>query len=186
MLAFLVTFIFACSLCADCFAVSVCSSVTLRKINWFTVGKIAIMFGIIQAGLMAAGFFFGELFVGLVEKAARWIGFLLLLYVGGGMLKEAFENECEVRDLNGLKNIIIGGIATSIDALAVGISLSMDHDSVGDFMFKDAMVFAVTVLSVVVGMFFGHKIGHKLGKVAEACGGIVLICIGLNVLLDIL
>lgn len=183
IVAVIASLVFAMSLCADCFAVSVCSSVTLKRIDWKSVGFISLVFGLVQAGLLLLGYGFGDLFVGYVEKAAHWIGFLLLLYVGGSMVKEAFEKECEVRDLNGFKNIIVASVATSIDALAVGISLSMDHDSLGDMLIKGLAVFAVTVASVVVGMFCGHKIGHRFGKIAELIGGIVLIIIGMNVLL---
>lgn len=186
MLAIISAIIFAACLCADCFAVSVCSSVTLKKIDWGSVLKISLAFGVIQAGLMAAGFLFGGLFVGLVESIAKWIGFLLLLYVGGSMVGEALAKECEVRDLNGWKNIVVGGVATSIDALAVGISLSMSRESISDFLLKDLMVFLVTMLSVIVGMFFGHAIGHKFGKIAEFVGGVVLILIGANILLEFL
>lgn len=183
-LAVISALIFAMSLCADCFAVSVCSSVTLKSINLKSVGLISIVFGVVQAGLMMAGYGFGDFFVGYVEKAAHWIGFLLLLYVGGSMIKEAFEKNPEVRDLNGFKNIIVASVATSIDALAVGISLSMGKESLGDVLFKDLAVFIVTIASVMLGMFCGHKIGRKFGGVAEIIGGCVLILIGLNILLD--
>ena len=184
ILAIISALIFAASLCADCFAVSVCSSVTLKSINLRSVGLIGLVFGLVQAGLMLAGYEFGGFFVGYVEKAAHWIGFLLLLYVGGSMIKEAFEKNQEVRDLNGFKNIIVASVATSIDALAVGISLSMGQESPGDLALKDAAVFVVTVASVMVGMFCGHKIGRRFGSVAEIIGGCVLILIGLNILLD--
>lgn len=176
--------IFALSLCADCFAVSVCSSVTLKSINFKTVGLIGLVFGIVQAGLMMAGYGFGDIFVGYVEKAAHWIGFLLLLYVGGSMIKEAFGKDEEVRDLNGFKNILVASVATSIDALAVGISLSMGRESLGDVIIKDAAVLIVTVFSVIAGMCFGHRIGRRFGNIAEIIGGCVLILIGLNILFD--
>lgn len=182
IIAILAALIFAMSLCADCLAVSICSSVTLKKIEWKNVAVIGLVFGLVQAGLMFAGYFFGDIFVGYIEKAAHWIGFLLLLYVGGSMIKEAFEKESEARDLNGFKNIIVAAIATSIDALAVGISLSMSQDSLGDMTIKGLAVFVVTFLSVVVGMFCGQKIGNKFGKIAEFIGGSVLILIGLNIL----
>lgn len=184
IVAIVASLVFAMSLCADCFAVSVCSSVTLKKIEWKSVGLISLVFGVVQAGLLLLGYGFGDLFVGYVEKAAHWIGFLLLLYVGGSMIKEALEKSCEVRDLNGFKNIIVASVATSIDALAVGISLSMDRDSFGDVMLKTVAVFLVTVASVLIGMFCGHKIGHRFGKIAEFIGGCVLIGIGINILLS--
>lgn len=183
IIAIAAALIFALSLCADCFAVSVCSSVTLKKIDWPSVMKISIIFGLMQAGLMLVGFGFGDLFVGYIEKVAGWIGFGLLLYVGGSMIKEGFEDEEEARDLNGLRNILVGAVATSIDALAVGISLSLSHDSWGDFLMKDVAVLIVTIASVIVGMFCGQKIGNKYGKIAEIIGGLVLIGIGIGILI---
>jgi manganese efflux pump family protein len=97
---------------------------------------------------------------------------------------EALRKESEVRNLNGFTNVILGALATSIDALVVGISLSMGQLELHDIVLNTAAVFLVTFLSVLVGMFFGHKVGHKLGKIAELIGGIVLILIGLNILLE--
>lgn len=182
ILYILVTILFALSLCADCFAVSTCSSITLKEIRWNTVAWIAIVFAFVQAGLMVVGWAFGDLFVGYIEKIANLIGFLLLLYVGGSMIKESFEAESEAVNLSGLRNVILGALATSIDAFAVGISLSMGKEPVSDVMWKTLAVFVCTFLSVVAGMFGGHRIGLRFGKLAELAGGLVLIAIGLNVL----
>ncbi len=177
--------VLALSLCADCFAVCVCSSVTLDKVEWRSVSPIALVFGIVQAGLLLSGYLFGDLFIGYVQKAAHWIGFLLLLYVGGSMILESLREECEVRNLNGLGAVILGAVATSIDGLAVGVSLSMGQLEMHDIVLDTAAVFLVTFLSVFTGMFFGHRLGHRLGKRAELAGGAVLILIGLNILLGI-
>ena len=175
----------AVSLCADCFAVSLCSGVTMGNVRRRQVLTIAIVFGFVQAGLLLLGYLFGDLFVGYVEKFAHWIGFLLLLYVGGSMILEAVKGKEEARDLNGLRNIIVASIATSIDALAVGISLSMEQDTLSSALLKTAAVFLVTVLSVVAGILGGRSIGTRFGRTAEFIGGIVLILIGLNILLGI-
>lgn len=182
IVSILITILFALSLCADCFAVSTCSSVTLKEVRWNAVAWIAFVFGIVQAGLLVVGWAFGDLFVGYIEKVAHIIGFLLLLYVGGSMVREALGGECETVNLNGLRNVVLGAVATSIDAFAVGISLSMDQESLSDLTWKAVAVFACTVLSVVAGMFGGHRIGHRFGKMAELCGGVVLMVIGLNIL----
>lgn len=174
----------AISLCADCFAVSTCSSVTLDSISWRKVAPIAMAFGVIQSLLMLVGWAFADLFVGYVEKAADVIGFLLLLYVGGSMIVEAFSDESEVRDLNGLRNVIVGGVATSIDAFAVGISLSMGKTPHAEVAADIVAVLFVTILSVIAGMFWGQRIGRRFGRVAEVMGGAVLIFIGLNILFD--
>ena len=175
----------AVSLCADCFAVSLCSGVTMQGTRRRQVLLIALVFGVVQAGLLLCGYLFGDLFVGYVERFAHWIGFLLLLYVGGSMILEAVKGKEEVRDLNGLRNIIVASIATSIDALAVGISLSMEQDTLSSALLKTAAVFLVTVVSVVAGILGGRRIGTRFGHSAEFVGGCVLILIGLNILLGI-
>ena len=175
--------IFALSLCADCFAVSLCSSVTLKTVRWKEVLRVALAFAVIQTGLLLAGWAFGSFLAGLLTKVAHVIGFLLLLYVGGSMFIEGIRGEDEVKDLNGLKNVIIGGVATSIDALAVGVSLSMDSKSWNEVMPMALAVFAVTALSVVAGIFGGKTIGSKAGRWAEIAGGLVLVGIGVSILL---
>ena len=179
----ILAFALAVSLCADCFAVSLCSGVTMNDVTRRRVSLVALVFGLVQAAFLLAGYFFGDLFVGYVEKSAHWIGFLLLLYVGGSMILEAIRGKEEARDLNGVRNILVASVATSIDALAVGISLSMDMEPVRSALLK--AVLTVTVISVVAGILGGRKIGARFGRGAEAVGGIVLILIGLNILLDI-
>ena len=183
MIAILAALVFAMSLCADCLAVSICSSVTLKKLEWKPVIAISLVFGVVQSGLLLLGYGFGDFFVGYVEKIAHIIGFLLLLYVGASMLKEGFSKDAKAHDLNGLGHIIIAAIATSIDALAVGISLSMGGDTLDDLLFKALAVFFVTMLSVVIGIYFGKKLGERIGHTAEILGGIVLILMGINILL---
>lgn len=175
--------VFGLSLCADCFAVSLCSSVTLKTIRISAVTRVALMFALIQTGFMLAGWAFGSLFAGFLDKAAHIIGFLLLLYVGGSMVWEGIEGEHDVKDLNGWKNIIIGGIATSIDALAVGVSLSMDAKPWSEVMPLSLSVFICTALSVILGIWIGKTIGCRMGRWAEIAGGIVLILIGVSVLI---
>lgn len=172
----------AASLCADCFAVSACSSVKLSSLDWKKILPISLAFGLIQSLLLFLGWFFSDFFVGYVEKFAGAIGFLLLLYVGGGMIIEAVKGEMEPRDLNGLKNVIVGGIATSIDAFAVGISLAMGMTSRPEVAADTVAVFAVTIASVAAGMYGGYCVGRRFGRQAEFVGGAVLIFIGLNIL----
>ena len=101
------------------------------------------------------------------------------------MIIEALKGKDEARDLNGLRNIIVASIATSIDALAVGISMSMDQDTLPSALLKCGAVFLVTVISVVTGIVGGRRIGTRFGRGAEFAGGCVLILIGLNILLGI-
>lgn len=172
----------AISLCADCLAVSLCSSVTIRKINWRAVLRVAVAFAIIQSGLLLAGWLFGNLFVGLIERISHILGFLLLLYVGGSMFIEGIRNKQEIRDLNGLKNVIIGGVATSIDALAVGVAQSMSGQTWPGFAPLLISVFIVTAISVICGIRGGKALGSRFGRWAEIIGGLVLIGIGVSLL----
>jgi len=172
----------AASLCADCLAVSLCSGVTLRSVRWREILGVALAFAVIQAGLLLAGWAFGYLFVGMVEKISHIIAFLLLLYVGGSMLIEGIKGEAEVRDLSSWRNIIISGVATSIDALALGVAQSMDGADWPAFLPLLVSVFAITALSVVIGLRGGRAIGARFGRWAEIVGGVVLIAIGVSVL----
>ena len=174
--------ILAISLCADCFAVSLCSSVTLRRVRVADVLKVALSFAVIQSGLLLAGWLFGNLFVGLVDRISHILGFLLLLYVGGSMIIEGIRNESDVRDLNGFRNIVLGGIATSIDALAVGVAQSMAEQPWNGFLPLLIAVFTVTAASVVAGIYGGKTIGSRLGRWAEIAGGTVLVGIGASLL----
>jgi len=174
----------AVSLCADCFAVSLCSSVTIKHIRWRDVLRVALAFAFIQSALLLVGWLFGNIFVGLISKISHIIGFLLLLYVGGSMLIEGFRGEENVHDLNGLKNVIVGGIATSIDALAVGVAQSMAQQPWGGFLPLLVAVFAVTAISVIGGIWGGKTLGSHFGRWAEVMGGLVLICIGVSILLQ--
>ena len=172
----------AVSLCADCFAVTLCSSVTLKDLRWRSVAKVAVVFAVIQAGLLLAGWAFGSLLASYVIKVSHIIGFLLLLYVGGSMLLEGIRGKEEVRKLDSMRNIVLGGIATSIDALAVGVAQSMEDTSWNGFLPLLIAVFAVTALSAVLGICGGRFIGKRVGRIAEIIGGLVLIGIGISLL----
>ena len=180
--------ILAVSLCADCFAVSLCSGVTLGEIRLRSVLRVALGFALIHISLLSAGWAFGNLFVGLVMKISNIIGFLLLLYVGGEMLLEGIKSlrkpsSREVRNLNGWRNVILSGIATSIDALAVGVSQSMAGVQWDDFRTLFISLFIVTVLTVSAGICGGKKLGCRFGHWAEIGGGAVLVAIGFTILL---
>ena len=175
--------IFGMSLCADCFAVSLCSGVTLRSSRWKDILTAALVFALIQTSFLFLGWALGHAVVAYVIKIANWIAFLLLLYVGGSMFLEGVRNKSEARDLSSFRNLIIGGVATSIDAFSVGVSMAMGGDAVGEILPKAVSVFVFTILSVITGIAGGKKIGSHAGPIAEIIGGLVLIGIGLSILL---
>lgn len=167
----------ALALCADCFAVSLCSSVTVRKTEWKTVALIALAFALIQAGLLLAGWCLGELLLGLLDKAARILAFMLLAYVGGSMLYEGVSGKQEVHNLGSFQNVILGGIATSIDAAGIGAAQSIAGLQWKGFVPLFVSVFVITAFSVVLGILGGEKIGARSGRWAEIFGGLVLLSI---------
>ena len=179
------------SLCADCFAVSLCSSFLLtREEMKRKVWTVAAVFAVIQTGLLLGGWALGSFangliaeYVGHFEKVAHVIGFLLLLYVGGAMFLDGVRSKSDHLNMDGFKSIVIGGVATSIDASIVGISMAMDGEQWADIAPLALSVFVFTALSVVVGMFSGSFVGRKLGYSARIVGGLVLIGLGVSILL---
>ena len=179
------------SLCADCFAVALCSSVTVtREDVRRKVWTIAAVFAVIQTGLFLFGWGLGTVateliseYVGHFETVAHAIGFLLLLYVGGAMFLDGIRGKSEHLNLGGFKSIVLGGIATSIDAAVVGLSMSMDAAPWSEIWPIALSVFVFTALSVIIGMLSGSFIGRKLGYSARIVGGLVLIGLGVNILL---
>ena len=179
------------SLCADCFAVSLCSSFLLpREEMEKKVWTVAAVFAVIQTGLFLGGWALGTFateliseYVGHFEKVAHVIGFLLLLYVGGEMFIDGVRGKSDHLNLDGIKSMIVGGVATSIDAAVVGLSMSMDEAKWADIAPVALSILVFTALSVIVGMFSGGFVGRKLGHSARIVGGLVLIGLGINILL---
>ena len=179
------------SLCADCFAVSLCSSFLLsREEMKKKVWTVASVFAVIQTGLFLGGWALGTFateliseYVGHFEKVAHVIGFLLLLYVGGEMFIDGVRGKSDHLNLSGFKSIVLGGVATSIDAAVVGLSMSMDEAPWTEIWPVALSIFVFTALSVLIGMLSGSFIGRKLGYSARIIGGLVLIGLGVNILL---
>lgn len=168
------------SLCADCFAVALCASVSMRGVKLHEVLKIALIFAIIQTSFLFVGWAFGDFIAKYIIKIVSYVGMVLLMYVGGSMIKEAFSED-EPRKIEGLRNIVIAGVADSIDALAVGISMSMAGRNMAGMWIPIVAVFVITALSVIIGIRGGSFIGSKAGRPAAITGGIVLICLGINI-----
>ena len=177
--------ILAFSLCADCFAVTACSAVTMKALKPGRILFLAFVFGCVQTLLMLLGWLFGDIFVGHIHGVARVLGFLLLAYVGGSMILQAVKGDGESVDLEGFRNVSIAALATSIDAFTVGAGLSLGSEPFKQVAADLSALFVVTMLSVAVGLCGGSRIGRRFGGPSEIAGGIVLILIGLNMLLGI-
>ena len=116
------------------------------------------------------------------ETVSGWIGFLLLLFVGGSMALEALKGEETRLSLNGFWPIVLGGVATSIDALTVGLSYGIDGTRWPEIWPAAVSIAVFTALSVLVGMLFGAAIGTRFGRPARLAGGAILIALGVSML----
>lgn len=169
-------------LAMDAFAVAVCKGLAMAKMNWKKAIIIGLYFGIFQAIMPIIGYYLGESFQGLVTSVDHWIIFGLLTLIGGNMIKEALDKEKkEANDNIDVKTMIILAIATSIDALAIGITLAF---------FEINLTLAVSLIGIIafifsiLGVKIGNKFGEKYERKAEIAGGIILIIIGVKILLE--
>lgn len=174
-------FLIAVGLSMDAFAVSVCKGLSLGRINWKHMCIAGLWFGGFQALMPTIGYFFGSFFTGAINKYAHWIAFILLIIIGGNMVKESFGDEEEVDASMTAKSMFLLAVATSIDALAVGVSFAfMEVAIVWAVLFIGTTTFVLSAVGVKIGSIFGTKYKSK----AELAGGIVLILIGLKILLE--
>ena len=173
----------AVSLAIDCFTVSVASGIILRRIQWRTFFTMAFFFGFFQALMPLIGWSGANHFSHLIEAYDHWIAFGLLLYLGGMMIYESFQEKEEDGKMNPLclKTLCGLGVATSIDALAVGVSLAMLQTSLYVVLLTIA---AVTFLFSVFGVCFGSHVGGKFDFKLDLVGGLILIGIGVKILIE--
>ena len=179
-------FLLAVGLSMDAFAVSVCKGLSMPKATLKGQLTCGVWFGGFQALMPAIGFFLGALFADAIVSFDHWIAFGLLAIIGINMLKEAFENDCDCceghdADLS-VKTMFVMAVATSIDALAVGISLAMAGD-VNIWMAAILIGITTCVLSAI-GLKIGNIFGSRFEKKAEAAGGIILFLLGVKILLE--
>lgn len=180
-------FLLAVGLSMDAFAVSVCKGLAMKKATLKAEVTCGIWFGGFQALMPVIGFFLGALFAAAIEAFDHWVAFGLLAVIGINMLKEALEKKedcgCEDdgADLS-VKTMFIMAVATSIDALAVGISLAM----VGSVNIWMAAVFigVCTFFLSALGVKIGNVFGSRYEKKAEIAGGVILILLGIKILLE--
>lgn len=174
-------FILAVGLSMDAFAVSVCKGLSLGKINWKHMAIAGAWFGGFQALMPLIGYLGGRFFTDLITGYAHWIAFVLLLFIGGSMIKEAFGDEENVDSSMSIHTMFLLAVATSIDALAVGVTFAfLKVAIVPAVSFIGVVTFVCSAIGVKIGSIFGMKYKAK----AECCGGIILILIGLKVLLE--
>ena len=178
-------FLLAIGVSMDAFAVSICKGLAVQKTRLREMATCGIWFGGFQALMPLIGFFLGALFYNAISAFDHWIACGLLVLIGGNMLKEALE-KCECcadGDAGfGFKTMFVMAIATSIDALAVGISLAMAGNV--DIWAAIALIGVVTCIMSGLGVKIGNVFGSRFKKKAELAGGIILILLGLKILLE--
>ncbi len=176
----------ALGLSMDAFAVSICKGLGVKKAGFKEMGTCGIWFGGFQALMPLLGFLLGALFAAAIEAFDHWVAFLLLAIIGINMLREAFSEEEECENCKGsdmsFKTMLVMAIATSIDALAVGISLAMAGNV--NIVLAVALIGIITFIMAALGVKIGNVFGSRFEKKAEAAGGIILILLGLKILLE--
>lgn len=172
--------VLAVGLSMDALAVSVCKGLCTKRISWKYALAAGLWFGSFQAVMPLLGFFLGSAFRDLVEAFDHWIAFGLLLLIGLNMIREAFGDETENDDF-GVKTMLPLAVATSIDALAVGVSFAVSEVNI---LPSITLIGSVTFLLSAAGVFMGHIVGKRFGRIARITGGIILIIIGTKILLE--
>ncbi|MBR5246119.1 MAG: manganese efflux pump [Clostridia bacterium] len=179
--------VIAVGLAMDAFAVAVCKGLNMRKLDYKQTALIALFFGGFQAGMPLVGWFIGSRFAHYIESIDHWVTFILLAIIGGKMILEAVKGEDESEECGGnklnLKELTALAIATSIDALAVGVAFALEYDRNTVFV-AVALIGIITAGLSAIGVFIGHKFGAKYKNKAELAGGLVLVLMGVKFLLE--
>ena len=175
-------FILAVGLSMDAFAVSVCKGLAVGKTGIKESCIAGVWFGGFQALMPLAGFFLGSRFAKYITKFDHWIAFILLVIIGGVMIKEAFEDEEKQESASmSVKTMLPMAVATSIDALAVGVTFAFLNVSIVPAVsFIGVVTFVFSAVGVKIGSIFGSKYKSK----AEFFGGAVLVLLGVKILLE--
>lgn len=177
----------AVGLSMDAFAVAVCRGLGMRRLNLRTAVVLALFFGFFQAFMPLIGWALGSQFMQLISPVDHWVAFVLLAFIGGKMLWEAFreggEDSCGCEDTSrvDLREFLVLAVATSIDALAAGISFAaLAVDIVPAVTLIGVVTFGLSLAGVAVGHFFGAR----WEKPASVVGGVVLVLLGVKILLE--
>ncbi len=178
-------FLLAIGLSMDAFAVSLCKGLSMKKAGLREGAICGAWFGGFQALMPVLGFLLGSLFAGVIEAFDHWVAFGLLAIIGINMLKEAFSCGCEQESADAdlsFKTMLTMAVATSIDALAVGISLAMAGDV--HIVWAVLLIGCITFIMCVVGVKLGNLFGSRYEKKAQIAGGVILILLGTKILLE--
>lgn len=181
-MGFIELIILSIGLAMDAFAVSVCKGLSMSKMNWKNACIIGIYFGFFQGFMPLVGYLLGISFQDKICSIDHWIAFILLGIIGLNMIKEAISKENEKQDESiKFKDMIILAIATSIDALAVGITFAFLKVNI---LLAISLIGIITLIISVAGVKIGNIFGDKYEKKAEFAGGIILILLGIKILFE--
>lgn len=171
------------SLSMDAFAVAACKGACMRKISVKQSLMLAAFFGFFQATMPVFGWLLGSRFQAYIERYDHWIAFFLLAYIGGKMIRDVFkgENEEDACRLLTVREALVLAVATSIDALAVGIVLAIERVRI---LFPAALIGVETFVISLLGAVLGNKFGAHFKDKAQVAGGVALIGIGFKILLE--
>lgn len=177
----------ALGLAMDCLAVSIASGIILKKVQWKSMLVMALFFGFFQGFMPFLGWLGASRFSHLIENVDHWIAFFILLFLGGRMIWESFkEEECK-KEFNpsSLKVVLTLAVATSLDALAVGVSYAfLGIKSVDAIVSPICVIAFVSFVMSLFGLFFGIFFGCKRNLKVELWGGLILIAIGVKILIE--
>lgn len=170
------------ALAMDAFAVSLCKGFAIGNVRVKSMVIVGAWFGFFQFLMPVIGFYVGRSFYDLISEFDHWVAFFLLAVIGANMIREAIGSGEESNDPDiGCRIMLLLAIATSIDALAVGVSLAMEG---GDILIEGLIIglltFAISAVGIKIGSLFGNRFGNK----AEIVGGCILILIGIKILLE--
>ncbi len=172
----------AIGLAMDAFAVSICKGLAMRTPGIRSMIVVGLWFGFFQFLMPIIGYYLGASFHEYISQFDYIVAFILLLLIGLNMIREALFSEEDDQDADiGLKIMFLLAIATSIDALAVGISFAMDGD---DILLPSVIIGVITFAISVVGVKIGSIVGDRYSSKAEMLGGVILIIIGVKILLE--
>ena len=171
----------AVGLSMDAFAVSVCKGLSVKELKGRHVLLAGLYFGGFQALMPVIGWLLGYRFESLITEIDHWIAFLLLALIGGNMIRESFSEDEELNDDFGVKTMLLLAVATSIDALAVGITFAFLSVKI---LPAAGTIGLTTFLLSGVGVLIGRAFGARWKSGAERAGGLILILIGLKILLE--
>lgn len=175
--------VLAVGLSMDAFAVAVCKGLSTKEVKWKHYLVVGVWFGGFQALMPTVGYILGSSFEKYIKSVDHWVAFVLLAFIGGNMLKDGLSKQTETTDASfSFRSMFLLAIATSIDALAVGITFALLPDVNVSFavLFIGVITFILSAVGLKVGNLFGLRYKNK----AEIAGGVILILIGVKILLE--